>query len=167
MRYWIDKFIERFEPLKAVFRRGALPKRNPASSSAQIRAELLERVGRRVGGGVEGGGRWSLGPGMQAHHTGDLLAELDAIKYSYSRRNPWFTNCLLGCWVRVGLRISCTTIEKWPKSRIPTLWGVRLATRFGLHWFNGCTFFNCGNFRSWDNNNIATPATQHHHLRKV
>ena len=48
--------------MKAVVRRGALPKRNPSSSSAHIRAELLERVGRGVGGGVEGGGRGPLGP---------------------------------------------------------------------------------------------------------
>ena len=50
--------------MKAVVRRGTLPKRNPSasSSSAHIRAELLERVGRGVGGGVEGGGRGPLGP---------------------------------------------------------------------------------------------------------
>ena len=54
--------------MEAVVRWGALPERNPSSSSsssAQVRAELLERIGRRrVGGGVEGGDRGLLGPGV-------------------------------------------------------------------------------------------------------
>ena len=38
---------------------------------------------------------------------------------TWARRNPWFTNCLLCCSIVIVVRISCKTIKKSPKSRIP------------------------------------------------